>query len=584
MKWSRTFEVVLCQQQRYPQAKALSSYAKGAWPTYSTEELQQKIDHYSRALWQMGVRPGEKLIIVPDLTSEQWLLLDLAIQQLGAAVVPFHWSSQPSHFEAIVEETEARFCFFGDEASRDRLWTAASPNVKTVVLTKGEFSLALDLESTQLDLEAIKASVKSDELCCIIYTSGTTGRPKGVMLSHDNIVSNIKSVLPLLPLEPGERVLSFLPFSHIFERTILYAYLAMGMSVHLAEDREELVNIFQKVRPHYFSAVPRILERMYDNVLAHQLQQGWYKRRIMRWALKLGTNYREAVKLRPWYWFQQELAKMLVFNRFRHQLGGKVKAIFSGAAYLDPKLSRLFAAAGIKVREGYGMSETAPILTFNQFSPGLYRFGTVGVPIPGVVVVIDRPDENGQGEILVKGPNVMKGYFKQPEETEKVFTPEGWLRTGDVGKFVKNRFLQITDRKKDIFKTSSGKYVSPLVLENHFRQSEYIEQIMILGFKRPHVTALIKPNFEQLQLWCMEQEIHWTGPQYMLHNIKVIQKIQEEIDPLNESLSKHEQLRGFHLFHEEWTPESGHLSYTMKLLRPKIVNDFTKQIEAMYQA
>ncbi|MEL7341766.1 MAG: AMP-binding protein, partial [Bacteroidota bacterium] len=344
----------------------------------------------------------------------------------------------------------------------------------------------------------------ADELAYLLYTSGSTGRPKGVMLSHDNIVSNIKSVLPLLPLEPGEKVLSFLPFSHIFERTILYAYLAIGMSVHLAEDREELVNIFQKVRPHYFSAVPRILERMYDNVLAHQLQQGWYQRRIMRWALSLGLNYRESVKVRPWYWFQQQVAKLLVFNRFRYRLGGKVKAIFSGAAYLDPRLSRLFAAAGIKVREGYGMSETAPILTFNQFSPGLYRFGTVGIPIPGVVVVIDRPDETGQGEILVKGPNVMQGYFKQPEETAKVFTPEGWLRTGDVGKFVKNRFLQITDRKKDIFKTSSGKYVSPLVLENHFRQSEYIEQIMILGFKRPHVAALIKPNFEQLQLWCME--------------------------------------------------------------------------------
>lgn len=584
MKWSRTFEVVLCQQERYPQPKALASYAGGQWPSYSTEALQQQIDHYSRALWQLGVRQGENVIIVPDLASDQWVFLDLAIQQLGAVVVPFHWSSQPAHFELIVAETEARFCFFGDEASRERLWTAASPNVQTMVLANGELSLALDLKTTQMDLEAIKASVKSDDLCCIIYTSGTTGRPKGVMLSHDNIVSNIKSVLPLLPLEPGERVLSFLPFSHIFERTILYAYLAMGMSVHLAEDREELVEIFQKVRPHYFSAVPRILERMYDNVLAHQLQQGWYKRRIMRWALKLGTNYRESVKVRPWYWFQQELAKFLVFNRFRSRLGGKVKAIFSGAAYLDPKLSRLFAAAGIKVREGYGMSETAPILTFNQFSPGLYRFGTVGVPIPGVVVVIDRPDENGQGEILVKGPNVMKGYFKQPEETEKVFTPEGWLRTGDVGKFVKNRFLQITDRKKDIFKTSSGKYVSPLYLENHFRQSEYIEQIMILGFKRPHVTALIKPNFEQLQLWCMEQQIHWTGPQYMVHNIKVIQKIQEEIDPLNESLSKHEQLRGFHLFYEEWTPESGHLSYTMKLLRPKIVNDFAKQIEAMYQS
>ncbi|MEL7530654.1 MAG: long-chain fatty acid--CoA ligase [Bacteroidota bacterium] len=586
MKWSRTFEVLSCQQQLSPQPKALVSYQAGRWQAYSTQEVQAEADRYAQSLWQLGVRHGDRIILVPNLANYQWIFLDLAIQQLGAISVPCHWSNRPDQFQLIWAETEAKLCFFADVETRDRFVPTASQNAQLICLQENEratFPLTRESGQEKADLAAIRDQIKETDLSCIIYTSGTTGQPKGVMLSHQNIVSNIKSVLPLLPIEAGERTLSFLPFGHIFERTILYAYIALGLSIHLAEDRDNLQAIFKEAQPHYFTAVPRILERMYDNVIAYQVGQPWWTRRIMSWALKLGKSYKEEAKMRPDYWFKKQIARILVFNRFRSMIGGKVKAIFTGAAYLQPDLGRLFAAAGIKVREGYGMSETAPIITINQFRPGMNRFGTVGLPVPGVRVVIDRPDENGEGEILVQGPNVMQGYYKRPEETAQTITPEGWLRTGDVGKFVNNRFLKITDRKKDIFKTSSGKYVSPQVLENHFRESAYIEQIMIIGFHRAYVTALIRPSFELLHLWCIENQIHWTSPQYMLHNIKVRQKLQSEIDTLNESLPTHEKVREFHLFHEEWTVETGQLTYTMKLVRDKISEDFSKAIEEMYK-
>ncbi len=586
MKWSRTFEVLSCQQLLAPQSKALVSYQGGKWQSYTSQEVQTETDRYAQNLWQLGVRPGDRIILVPNLATYQWLFLDLAIQSLGAVSVPCHWSNRPDQFQLMIAETEAKLCFFLDSESRDRFMPTASQNAQFICLQEGDDAVFPTLEAPNqeiADLATIREQVKETDLSCIIYTSGTTGVPKGVMLTHQNIVSNIKSVLPLLPIEAGERTLSFLPFGHIFEHTIMYAYLALGVSIHLAEDRDNLQEIFKQAQPHYFTAVPRILERMYDNVIAYQVGKPWWTRRIMNWALKLGKGYREEAKMRPAYWFQKQVARILVFNRFRSMIGGKVKAIFTGAAYLQPDLGRLFAAAGIKVREGYGMSETSPIITFNQFSPGMNRFGTVGLPVPGVRVVIDRPDENGEGEILVQGPNVMQGYYKRPEETAKTITAEGWLRTGDVGKFVKNRFLKITDRKKDIFKTSSGKYVSPLVLENHFRESAYIEQIMIIGFHRAFVTALIRPSFDLLHLWCIENQIHWTSPQYMLHNIKVRQKLQSEIDLLNESLPTHEKIRDFHLFHEEWTVETGQLTYTMKLVRDQIAEDFSKPIEAMYK-
>lgn len=592
MSISRTFDLLPSQQARFPHQQAIVTRSHNDWIAYSCEACLQKIDAYTWVLLGLGVQKGERVIIVPHLASADWIFLDFAIQQIGAIVVPVHFTSQVDQLTYIVQHTEARLCFVADavlgEKFKPALKGLSDLSVYYLAETKGdEISLSTLLEIHPIpaggDLGPIKEAVSENDLSAIIYTSGTTGIPKGVMLSHKNIVSNVRSTLTLLPAEPGEIALSFLPFSHIFERMAIYTYLAGGLSLHTLVDRNYLSAAFVEIRPHLFTAVPRILEKMYDQILAVQVEQSWGKRKLATWALNIGMTYKERPGFRLAYWLQLQFAKVLVLNKLKRNLGGRVTAIIVGAAYLQPALGRLMAAMGIKAREGYGMTETAAAATLNRFQPGLYAFGTVGLPTPGVKVKIDAPDENGEGEVLVKGPNVMQGYYKQPAETREVLGEDGWLHTGDIGKFVQRHFLQITDRKKDIFKTSSGKYIAPLVLENHFKQSPFLEQCMIVGFQRPFVTALIVPNFDLLERWAKEHKIHWTSPQYMVINIKIKQRIQEEINAYNAQLPKYQTVRAFHLLHEEWTMESGLLTYTMKLVRAKILAAFKKEIELMYK-
>lgn len=591
MRITRTFDLLPSQQEKFPNTKAIVSRHKGKWVSYSCAECLQWIDTYSLALLGLGVEKEDKIVTVPHLASAEWIFLDLAIQQIGAIVVPVHFSNHPDQLQYILRHTESKLCFVASHNLGQKFFPTPSEVADLQLFylddeASEKTSLAYLLNNGQASdssrLQAIKDSIKESDLSAIIYTSGTTGIPKGVMLSHKNIISSVRGTLSLLPVDPGKIALSFLPFSHIFERIAIYTYLAGGLSLYTIVDREYLSKAFLEVRPHIFTAVPRILEKMYDQVLASQVGQSWGKRRIAAWALKIGMNFRERQGLRFGYWFKLQLAKILVLNRLKRNLGGRLKAIVVGAAYMQPVLGRLMAAMGVKAREGYGMTETAAAITINRFRPGLYAFGTVGLPMPGVKVKIDEPDEDGEGEVMVKGPNVMEGYFKQAEETSQVLSEDGWLRTGDIGKFVKKRFLQITDRKKDIFKTSSGKYISPLVLENHFKQSPFIEQFMVIGFQKPYVTALLLPNFELLENWCRENNIHWTSPQYMVLNIKVKKRIQEEIDLYNAQLPNYQTVRAFRLFHEEWTIESGLLTYTMKLVRPKILEAYGKQIEEMY--
>ena len=593
MNWTRTFDILRLQAQNFSNSHALVDRKEGKWSPLSSEECLERMNHYSIMLLAIGLKQGEMMLIVPTEANIDWILLDQAAQQIGVIVVPIHATSQAYQFAHIATETEAAYCFFSDRKSGEKFLSEENDSlkIKSYFLSgeeEDEYSLQYLLgkegDSEKWDLNEIRSKVQPSDLSCIIYTSGTTGIPKGVMLTHENIVSNVKSVLTLLPLSPKKRAISFLPYSHIFERTTIYCYLATGVCLYLPGDRAVLQQAFKEVKPHYFTTVPRILEKMYEQLIAYRTQGGWFRENVVGWALEIGKRYKESAKMRPLFYLKRQIAKWLVFNRFRHISGGKVEAILTGAAYLRPDIGRTFAAAGIRVREGYGMTETSPVVTMNRFQPGLNRFGTVGLHIPGVEVRIEDPDESGEGEILVRGPNVMKGYYKRPSETAQVLGEDGWLRTGDVGKFVHKRFLQITDRRKDIFKTSSGKYVAPMLLENHFSQSNYIEQIMIIGFQRPFVTALIKPNFDLLKAWCEDHQIHWTSPQYMVLNIRVKQKVMEEIERLNESLPNYERIRDFHLLHEEWTTENGHLTYTLKLVRAKIEQDYGKAIKALYPA
>lgn len=547
-------------------------------------------DSYSAVLLQIGLKKGDRMIVVPSLASVEWVLLDAAAQQIGVIVVPVHVTFSPEQFSHVQRETESKVCFFADSADQERIAPDSGNTFTSYTIfgkREGKNSLLNLLEQApEIDeelLAELREEISEEDLSCILYTSGTTGVPKGVMLTHKNIVSNVKSGLTLLPISHLKRSMSFLPYSHIFERTTIYAYLASGVSLHLPARREWMLYAFKEVKPHYFTAVPRILEKMVETINVWKIEQNVLVRKTVDWAIEVGKKYKEGAKLRPVFWFQKKLAQLLVFRRFRHVSGGHLEAILTGAAYLQPDISRIFSAAGIKVREGYGMTETSPIITMNRFNPGMYKLGSVGLPIPGVEIKIDEPNEEGEGEIIVRGPNIMKGYYKRPEETAKVLSEDGWLRTGDVGKIGRRGFLTITDRRKDIFKTSAGKYIAPLVLENHFQKSDFIEQSMVVGFQRPYITALIKPNFEMLRYWASEHQIHWTSPEYMVLNIKIKDKIQEEVDKLNDNLPNFQKIRKFHLFHEELTPESGLLTNTLKLMRQRIKDRFSKHIDGMYK-
>lgn len=587
----RTFDIIDFQLKRHPNERALVSRSQGKWKAYSSASFRDRVDHCSAALIRLGVSHGNRIVILPHLASAEWIILDLAIQQLGAIVVPVHFTSRAEQLHHILRHTESQHCFIAhpDLGARFLPLPTDLEEVGIFYIQQSPHEeedwhyYAAYARPNPEEIARRKAAVSPDDLAAIIYTSGTTGIPKGVMLSHSNLVSNIQSVLPLVPLDRRKTSLSFLPFSHIFERTAIYVTIASGASLNLVEEREYLEKALREIRPHFFTAVPRIIEKMYERLLTIRGNGHFLQRKLLSWALGIGQRYRERPGTNLLYWLQLQIARLLVFSRLKYRLGGRVEGIIVGAAHLQPHLGRLLGAMGIRIREGYGMTETSPVISLNQFRPGMYSYGTVGVPVPGVQVRIEEPDGNGEGEILVRGPNVTRGYYRDEAAGREAFTEDGWLKTGDVGKFVKKRFLQITDRKKDIFKTSAGKYIAPQVLENHYKQSPFVEQIMVVGFQRPFVTAIIKPNFELLEQWCKVHQIHWTSPQYMVLNVKVKEKMNDEVQLLNAELANFQRVRAFHLTDREWTIESGLLTYTLKLIRPKILAAYEKEIDALYK-
>jgi long-chain acyl-CoA synthetase len=415
-----------------------------------------------------------------------------------------------------------------------------------------------------------------------MYTSGTSGEPKGAILSHMNMVSNILFTLAAFPLQSARRVLSYLPFSHILERSACYAYLACGASIYFVHSRDSFLADFQSVRPYFSTSVPRVLEKMYAFLQEKTLAKNWLVRNLTSWAIKTAQEYSKKRKNSAFLIIKLFFARILVLNRWKNQLGGKLKCMVVGAASLSPEIARMFSAAGIRIREGYGMTEASPLISLNRFAPGLNRFGTVGIPLPAMDLRIVEKNEHGEGEIWIKGPNVMQGYYKRPELNKEAFTEDGWFKTGDVGKLIDGRFLQITDRKKDIFKTSAGKYIAPQPLENMLKSSPYILQSLVIGFSRPFVTALIVANFHLLEEWCQSEDIHWTSPQYMVHNIKINEKIEQEIELINQNLSGYEQIKAFILCDEEWTTENKLLTATLKPIRKSLLKLNEKGLNKIY--
>jgi long-chain acyl-CoA synthetase len=590
--FTRVFELIHYQKEKYPNQKAFNSFSQGQWKSQSTEEIQNRINALSCWFLANQFKVGEKIIFVPVIGSPDWMILDFACQQVGLVVVPIHPTLNENEFNAIVTETEARLCITLDEGLYFKFFSFkekinAGLQLFHLQPEKVNFFKPIQESKTSHDLMTVVTSFRNtigeDDVVTLLYTSGSTGLSKGVMLSHRNIVNNIKAVLTILPLEPGDRVLSFLPFSHIFERASCYVYIAFGTSLYFSQNKESFVNDFRTVRPIFCSSVPRVLEKMYDYMEEQTLGKNILKKKLITWAMNVGKHYGPEKKLKPIYQLELIIARLLILRQWRKRLGGKIKYMAVGAASLRPEIGRLFSAAGIYIVEGYGMTEAAPLISMNRFEPGLNRFGTVGLALPGIEVRIDNPNENNEGEILVKGHNVMKGYYKKPELTAETITPDGWFHTGDIGKFVYQRFLKITDRKKDIFKTSSGKYVAPQQLENHLKQSLFIERCMIIGFQRPYVTALIVPQFESVMSWCDQNDIHWTAPQFMVHNIKVRAKFQQEVDKLNEELPHYETIRSFVLCHQDWSIEKGEVTPTWKPIRSQLEKNYQVDIAKMYQ-
>lgn len=592
MDFTHLFDLLDFQQRRYPRADALAGRrADGSWETWSTDQAIAERDRLSAGLLERKFHRNQRVGILAHKGSPRWALADAALLQIGLVPVPIHATARPDEIAHIVRDAELSAVFVSNELMFNRLQESGAAVREVFSFEKIEGATPWETvicDPSEQEMEKIRylrSSIGEHDLATLLYTSGTTGTPKGVMLTHANIVSNIKAVLAIVPVNTGTTALSFLPLSHIFERTVCYLYQAAGAGIWYADSIETLPQTLREVRPHFFTAVPRVLERSYERLLEQRDKAGFLQKKLLNWALKLGERFPyaggQAMPL-P-YQLQRWLADVLVYRRWRKAMGGRVKAIAVGAAALQPRLGRLFSAAGVAVREGYGLTETSPVVAFNRFEPGGVHFGTVGIAAPGVDVRISEPDNTGEGEVEVRGPNVMAGYLGLPDETAARFTADGWLRTGDLGRFEHKRFLRITGRRSEVFKTTSGKFVAPAFVEQQLLTSSFVDQCFVTGLNRPYVAALVVPNFQHLEVWCRDNGVHWTSPQFMILNPKVQKVFRSEIEKTNEELlGKEERVQQFHLLADLWTAENGLLTPTLKLRRDVLLKTFAKEIEDLY--
>lgn len=573
---TRLFDFPYYQLNKLPLEKSLVTKYNGKWVATSTQEYINKANAISRGLLHLGVQPNDKIAIISMTNRTEWNIMDIGVLQIGAQTVPIYPTISEEDYEYVLNHSEAKYCFVSCGEVLEKVLAISSKlkNLEDIfsfdqldnckhwgeVLEKGADN------SSQEEVEKLKDGVKPEDLATLIYTSGTTGRPKGVMLSHDNIVSNVLSSETRVPFETGGSALSFLPVCHIFERMILYLYQYCGIEIHFAEGLDKISDNVKEVKPNVMTVVPRLLEKVYDAIIAKGTLLTGVKKKLFFWAVDLGLKYEPYGKNGWWYEQQLALARKLIFSKWQEGLGGNLTVMVSGSAALQPRLARVFAAAGMPVMEGYGLTETSPVIAVNDERNKGWKIGTVGRIIDGVEVKIAQ-----DGEILCKGPNVMLGYYKDPEKTAEVLT-DGYFHTGDIGEVDADGFLRITDRKKEIFKTSGGKYVAPQLLENRFKQSRFIEQIMVVGEGEKMPAALIQPNFEFLHEWAKRHKVTVGENSDIVHNEKVIARIQEEVDLANADFAKWEKVKQFRLTPDVWSVDSGHLTPTMKLRR-KIVKE-----------
>ena len=588
MTIKRIFDFAHHALENYSQDDMFLTKYHGEWKKTSTKDFCDQGNRISRGLLKLGIKPGDKIALITTATRTEWAVMDLGISQIGAVSVPVYPTISPEDYDFIFNNAEVQYCFVSDRDLYDKV-IQIKANVSTM---KGVFTFdkidgapnwneILDLgndDATQNEVDDLSNSINSEDLATIIYTSGTTGRPKGVMLTHHNIVSNVLASDPRIPRVKGLqnsdiRILSFLPICHIFERMLFYLYQFNGYSLYFAESIEKMGDNIKEVKPHIMSVVPRLIEKVYDKIYDKGTSAGGLKSKIFLWAM---CCYNAKQKIGKPAGLMETIADKLVFSKWREGLGGNIITLVSGSAALQPRLNKMFQNAGIPILEGYGLTETSPVISVNSF--GKIKVGTVGHVLENLDVKIQE-----DGEITVKGPSVFKGYFKNEEMTKEVFTEDGYFKTGDIGHIDEEGYLHITDRKKEMFKTSGGKYVAPQVIENQAKASKFIEQIMVVGDGEKMPCALIQPDFNFVQHWAERKQINvGTTPEEMANSPELKERINKEIDYLNTKLGSWEQIKRFELTPEVWTIDSGVLTPTLKLKRKAVKERFIKLYNKMY--
>jgi long-chain acyl-CoA synthetase len=606
MSDKRLFDYLSDQLREHPLERAFGHKVDGQWKYYSTAEVAALANRASAGMLRLGLRPGDKVATAVYQTIPEWVILDVAMLQIGVLNIPMYPTISAREYEYILNESEAKYCVVGEGDLLEKVLKAKEKLTDLAeVFTFCEHSDARNWEVLLAEpgcdlseVERIRQTIRADDLATLIYTSGTTGNPKGVMLTHRNIVFNVEALRAIAPISPGDRVLSFLPVSHVYERAAVYAFTAYGASVsftgvdNLGGESGDL----QAIRPHFFTCVPRLLEKVYEKIYNKGLSLKGGKRWLFFWALNLAEDWDFDKKYAGWKAIRWKIAQKLIFSKWREALGGNVKGLTTAASACPMRVLRTFNAAGIPVREGYGLTEAAPGLSFSGFQPGEAMLGTVGPILQGVEIMIEEGSEfrAGEGEILAKSPGIMEGYYKQPEKTAEMIryiNGERWLATGDVGILVNGpngrKFLKITDRKKELLKTSGGKYVAPTPIESILKEHHLVEQAMIVGESRKFVSALIVPALEGLRDWCSKHGVPWTNLSEMIHHPKVKQRYDMLIERVNPNFGHPEQIKKITLLSNPWEPvksdgSEAELTPTLKLKRRVILEKFKREIEEMY--
>ena len=589
MEVTRTFDIIHNQLASFPREDAVAEKKGGQWKRYSTAYLCNMVNRVSTALLEAGIQKGDKVAIV-SWNRPEWNYIDLGLAQIGAVSVPMYPTITEEDYRYILQDAQVKIVFAADH----ELWLKIHNASQGLDFVQATYTFDQIKEAPhwltflanvpeQIDNDSLnehRAQVDAEDLMTLIYTSGTTGRPKGVMLSHRNVVSNAIAVATsdIYPHDPTQaKALSFLPICHIFERTGVFFYFYTGIGVYYAESIDTIADNIREVKPNVFATVPRLLEKVYDRIVSKGGELTGIKRKLFFWALKVGHEYELPLKKGLGYKIQLALARKLIFKKWKEALGGNLDAVVSGGAALQPRLSRVFWGAGIPILEAYGLTETSPGISFTRSSNDMARIGCVGPALKGIEIKIAE-----DGEVLAKGPNIMMGYYNNPEETAKVLTDDGWFHTGDIGEMVEGRFLRITDRKKEMFKTSGGKYIAPQLMENTLKSSLFVEQCMVVGEGHKFPGALIVPNFEALREWCRRHDIAYSDDASMIKNEAIVKRMAREVEQCNTQFAQWEKIKQYQLLAEPWTIDGGELTAKLSLRRKQILNKYAEQVNAIY--